>query len=188
MTAFFQYLNSLYPLSAEATAALLKVIRTKELRRGQVWLQEGAVCDKMSFVVKGLMKLYCESGSKEVVLQFAKEGDCILSAHSYFGKLPSKYSIRSVEPSIIIYLQKSDLDDLLGRYLEMNILFRCIAEKQASEYEAHSNLLMLSLRERYERFLLDKSWVVSSGRISDKLLSAYLGMTPNSFCGIKKLA
>jgi len=186
MVEFFKYLNNLHPLSSEATIWLMKIMRPKELRRGQVWLQEGAVCDKMIFVVKGLLKLYFETGSKEVVMQFAKEDDWIIAANSYFERVPSSYTIRCIEPSVIIYFTKTDFDEILERHIELNILFKLIAEKQLRQYEAHTALLMLSLRERYENLPAQNSWMVCSGRITDRLLAAYLGMTANSLCGIKK--
>jgi CRP-like cAMP-binding protein len=40
---------------------------TKELRRGQVWLQEGAECDRICFVMRGLLKLYFDEGDREVI-------------------------------------------------------------------------------------------------------------------------
>ena len=186
MIQYFQHLNSIHPLSPEATDGLLKVIRAKELRKGQVWLQEGAVCDKMTFVVKGLLKSYFETGSKEVIMQLVAQDQWSFAASSFFDQLPSMYSIRCVEQSIVIYICKPDVDLLLERYTELNRHFKFIAENQVRENEAHTRLLMLSLKERYESILAENSWMVQRGRISDRLLAAYLGMTANSLCGIKK--
>ncbi len=186
MVALFHHLNSIHPLSAEAAAGLMKVVKIKELRKGQVWLQEGAVSDKMTFVVKGLMKLYFESGCKEVIMEIAKEDEWMVAANSFFDGLRCNYIIRCVEPSVVNYILKADFDDLLERYSELNFHFKIIAENQVKNYEAHTNLLMLTLRERYDKINAENSWMISSKRISDRLLAAYLGMTPNSFCGIKK--
>lgn len=186
MVALFHHLNSIHPLSAEAAAGLMKVVKTKELRRGQVWLQEGAVCDKMTFVVKGLLKLYFESGCKEVIMELAKEEEWMVAANSFFGGLPCNYIIRCVEPSVVNYIPKAELDDLLERHTELNFHFKIIAENHVRQYEAHSDLLMLTLKERYDKIIAGNFWIVNSGRISDRILAAYLGMTPNSFCGKKK--
>lgn len=186
MVAFFQHLNSIHPLSAEAAAGLMKVVKIKELRRGQVWLQEGAVCDKMTFVVKGLMKLYFESGCKEVIMELAKEDEWMVAANSFFSGLRCNYIMRCVEPSVVNYINKVDLDDLLERHRELNFHFKIIAENQGKQYEVHAALLMLTLKERFDRITDGDFWMVNSERISDRLLAAYLGMTPNSFCGFKK--
>lgn len=90
MLAFFQYLNSIHPIPPEAQAALMGAVRQKDLRKGQVWLQEGAICDKLTFIEKGLAKVYFESGSKEVALCYNRENEVMLSVQSYFMQKPSQ--------------------------------------------------------------------------------------------------
>ena len=171
MLEFFSHLNSLHPLSAEATTALMKVIRPKELRRGQVWLQEGAVCDKLTFIIKGLVKLYFEAGSKEVVLSIARENECILSAQSYFEQLSSSYSIRSVEQSVIVFILRNDLLHLVSKYPELNSHLKVIAHQQAIQHEYHSGLLMLAPRERFEKLATNCTGMIDGRRIRDRLLA-----------------
>ncbi len=186
MVEFFQYLNSLYPLSPEATSGLMKLIRTKELRRGQIWLQEGAVCDKLSFVIKGLMKLYFESTSKELVIDFSKENDFCLSANSYFNRIPSDYSIRSIEQTVIVYINYIELQSLIEKLPELNSHFKRVAEHHVATLEYHSALLMLSPRERYEKMAGDQSWMIDGSRLTDRLLAAYLGVGANAVCQWRK--
>lgn len=186
MVELINHLNAIHPLSAEAIAALLKVSRTKELRRGQVWLQEGAVCDKMTFVIKGLLKLYFESGSKELILHLVKENEFILSAQSYFSDQPSEYSIRAVEPSVVVYLSKADWHYLVQRFIELNSHHYAIAQSHINSYEKHVSLLMLPPRDRFEQLISNGSWLGDGKRITDRLLSAYLGVTANAVCEWRK--
>ncbi len=179
MLSFFSYLNSVHPLSDEATAALLKVVRAKELRRGQVWLQEGATCDKMTFVVKGLLKLYFETGSKEVIISFAKENEFMVSAQSYFSSVPSPYIIRCVEQSVVVYVLKSDFDHLMERYFELNKHYLFIAQDQVTKIEKHAGLLLMPPKERYQTLLAERSWMVTTPRLTDSLLGGYLGIGCN---------
>ncbi len=177
MIEFFHHLNALYPLSAEAQAALMKVIRAKELRKGQVWLQEGAVCDKLTFVIKGLTKLYFETGSKEVILHFARGGEFCLSAQSYFDQRPSRYIIRAAEPTVVISIAYNEMQQLIERYHELNVHLKLIAQKQAELLEEHLAMLLLPPRERYENLKEQYLWM--EGRLTDRLLAAFIGVTPN---------
>ncbi len=186
MIEFFQYLNSLHPLSPEAAGDLMKVIRAKELRRGQVWLQEGAVCDKMTFVVKGLMKLYFETGSKEVALNFVKGNELMISAQSYFEHAPSRYIIRSVEQTVVIYIMRNDIQNVLEKHHELHLHLLLIAQLQIADLEYHTGLLMLSRKERFEKLKADRTWMTDGRMLSDKMLAGYLGMTANCLCGFKK--
>lgn len=179
MIEFFRYLNSLQPLSPEATSGIMKVIRTKVLRRGQVWLQEGAVCDKMTFVVKGLMKLSFETGSKEVVLQFAREDEWMISAQSYFEGRPSAYSIRSIEQTVVVYLLRTEWDHLLAKCPELNKHYLWIAGGQIKKMEEHLSLLLHPPRDRFEKLIDTGMWLVKSGRLTDRHLSGYMGIGAN---------
>lgn len=186
MIEFFSHLNSLHPLSAEATAALMKVIRAKELRKGQVWLQEGNICDKLTFVVKGLMKLYFEPGHKELVIEFSKSNDFCVSADSYFNKKPSRYSIRSIEPTVILYFTEAEIQHLSERFPELNIHLKRVAEQRVASLEYHNGLLMLQPKERYEKLAIDKEWMVNGSLLTDRLLAAYLGVGANAVCQWRK--
>ena len=186
MIELIHHLNSIHPLSAEAVAAFIKVMRAKELRRGQVWLQEGAVCDKLTFVVKGLLKLYFETETKELVLQFARENEFILSAQSYFVNTPSDYSIRAVDPSVVVSISKTDLQFLLSRLPELSHHLLVVGQHQINSLEHHSGLIMLPPRERFEKLVLAKSWLVDGKRITDKLLAGYLGVRANAVCEWRK--
>lgn len=178
MIEFFKYLNSLHPLSGEATAALMRVIRAKELRKGQVWLQEGAVCDRISFIEKGLVKLYFESGNKELVLAYRREREIILSIHSYFTQTPSAFSIRTVEPCTLFYVTHADMQYFEQKFVDFNINMRVILQHFNIISEQHLGILLLSPKLRLEKIREMYPWMGGDPRITDKMLAALIGVTP----------
>lgn len=186
MLSFFQYLQAIQPLSPEAQAALLSVVKQKDLRKGQVWLQEGAVCDRMSFVKKGMAKLYFEAGNKELILQLAGEGEFILSAQSYFDQKPSDYSIRCIVPTAVVYILYQDLQAVLEKHTEINRHLLQIACRQITRIEAHAGLLLCAPKTRFETLLHNASWQVHRPLVTDKMLAAYIGVTPASISYYRK--
>ncbi len=178
MLAFFKYLNSIHPILPEAQAALMAAVRLKELRKGQVWLQEGAVCDKLTFIEKGLAKVYFESGSKEVALWYNREGEVMFAVQSYFSQTPSAFTIRAVEPCTVYYVQQSDMHQLLQKHVELNINARIIMQHYYGLSEAHVGLLLRSPRERFDRIASLYPWMADGSRLTDKMLAAYIGLTP----------
>ena len=171
MIELVRYLQTLHPLSAEASVALMNILQAKELGRGKVWLQEGAVCDRLTFVLKGLLKLYFDDGAKEMVLGFAKPGEILLSAQSYFGSQGSRYAIRAVEPTVVTYILRKDLDQIVGRFPELNIHLLLIAQQQVLCNEYHAGLLMLPPRERFERLVTDHPWMGDRSVLTDRMLA-----------------
>jgi len=176
---FIRYLNSLHTLSPELQAALLKALRQKELRKGQVWLQEGAVCDKFAFIERGLAKICFEAGLKELVLGYALENEPVLSVASYVSQTPSAFSIRAVEALCIVYISHAELQQLLSKYPEFNIHLRLVLQAAAASLETHLALLMMSSRLRYEKTVDLYPWMVHGKRFTDRMLAAWLGITPN---------
>ncbi|MES2373459.1 MAG: Crp/Fnr family transcriptional regulator [Bacteroidota bacterium] len=187
MIEFFNYLNSLHPLSAEATAALMKVIHAKELRKGQVWLQEGAVCDKLTFVVKGLMKLYFENGNKELIVHFAGNNEFIVSVKSFVNQNASPYTIRAVDPTVICYILERDWVWATQKFPELNAHFGNIFYRICSGYEEHLGLQLIPAKPRYFILMSDKSFLIRSLELPDRLIAAYLGVGPDAICLWKKL-
>ena len=177
MLELFGHLNSLHPLSAETVAALLRYMQRKELRRNQVWLQQGAVCDKLAFVERGMCKTYFEEGSKELVLGYTTKNDVLIAADSYFGSKPSTLTIRALEGTILVYVPVAEMNGLMKRFSDLNVLMRVIAEREAMQLEKHLELLMLPARMRYERVGEMYSWLLK--KCTDRMIAAFIWVTPN---------
>lgn len=182
MIEFFNYLNAIHPLSDEATAALMKVVRAKELRKGQVWLQEGAVCDKFTFVIKGLMKMYFEMHNKEIIISLAKEQSIIFSLTSFFTMQASRFTIRAAEPAIIVYISAADLNNLAGKFREFTEIIKNLYEQQLIEYEAHLTMLSVHPSELLRNAGTQGRWILNGSRLTDKMLASFLGVYPNAVC------
>lgn len=186
MLAFLHYLQSIHPLSPELQAALLACVRSKSLRKGQVWVQEGAVCDKLGFIEKGLVKIYFESGQKEVALWFVRENELAICARSFFEQHPASFAIRAVEPTQLYYLLYQDLQRVLKLHPALNLHMRVILQHYFTQSELHTELLLCGARERFERVQQLHPWMGDKSRLTDKMLAAYLGITPAAVCGYRK--
>jgi len=188
MLELLHFLNQIHPLNPEVLQHLGKVLRKKQLRKNQVWLQEGAICDKIAFIEEGLLKVYFESASKEVCLWYNKENDVIISAKSFFFQAPTKLAIRAVTPVTLYYIYYTELQTLFKAHMEFNINARKILEHYYSLSEQHVSLLLLPLKMRYQLLLQLYPWMLTDKRISDSMLASYLGMTRTSFYACKKEA
>lgn len=178
MLELLNFLNSVHPITPEAQHYLGTVLRKKELRKNQVWLQEGAVCDKIAFINTGLVKVYFETGLKEVCLWYNKENEVIISAHSFFGQSTSHLAIRAVEPTTVYYITYTELQKIYGQHIDFNVNGRRILEHYYSISETHVMLLLQPPRQRFEAIGKFYPWMVDGSRLTDKMLAAYLGITP----------
>lgn len=181
MLEFIFFLNSILPLTPAAQADLLKLCRHKKLRKGQYWLKAGDICEHVAFIKKGLMKVHFDCGSKENCLWYNKENDVVLSVASFYGQAPSSLYISCAEDTEIATLHRKDIEWLYEKYPELNFHSRKLLEHYYSLSETHVRLLMLPPKERYDMLLRTYPWMFGSNRIKEKMLAAYIGVTPETF-------
>jgi CRP-like cAMP-binding protein len=176
MIALFGFLNSLYPLPDEAQAAMMKVMTEKKLRKGQHLLKEGEVCKHLTFIKRGLLKVYFDRDGKEVALWYNKEMDAVLSVQSFYSQMPSELSIKCEEDCELFLVPYSEVENLYDRHPIYNRHGRLILQHYYSLSEAHVKLLLKTPRQRYEAIKIMYPWMVDGSRLTDKMLADYLGI------------
>jgi len=175
MLELFQYLNSIYPLTSELQSFLMQALKKRELPANSFWLREGDICNRIAFIERGLIKIFYNLHDKEIIVWFNKECDIIISVKSFFNQTPSQLAIKTIEPTILNYIEHRDLEYIYSRYAHFNINARKITEKYYCISEDHLMLMHLPPKERYYALLKQFPWICK--RIKDKYVAAYLGIT-----------
>lgn len=81
--------------------------------RGETLFKQGAFAPYVLFVVKGLIKVYLQTGyDKQVNINLAKTGD-FLAFSSIFGENIHTYSAQALKDSEICMIEKESLKDIL---------------------------------------------------------------------------
>lgn len=186
MLELLNFLNNVHPVNPATQHLLGQILRKKDLRKNQLWLQEGSICDKIAFIEMGLVKVYFDSGAKEVCLWYNKENEVTLSVQSFFSQVPSKLAIRAIVPTTLYYITYPELQMLYDKHLDFNINGRRILEHYYGLSEAHVTLLLQPIKMRYQLVAKLYPWMLTDERITDKMMAAYLGMTTASFYSCKK--
>lgn len=176
MLEFLAFLNSLYPLSAEAQAAMIASMTERKLRKGQHLLREGEVCKQLTFIKSGLLKVYFDRGDREVALWYNKEMDCVLSVQSFFAQAPSVLSIKCVEDSEVFVVPHLSVEHFYDRFPEYNRHARMILQHYYALSEAHVMLLLQTPRQRYEAISKMYPWMMDGSRLTSEMLADYLGI------------
>jgi CRP-like cAMP-binding protein len=175
MLELFKYLNTIYPLTPDVQTYLLQALKRRELPANSFWLREGDVCNRIAFIEKGLMKVFYNLNDKEIVVWFNKECDIIISVKSFFKQTPSQLAIKTIEPTVVNYIEFKDLEYIYNKYTHFNINARKITEEYYCFSEDHLMLMHLPAKERYLALIKQFPWMPK--RLTDKYLAAYLGIT-----------
>lgn len=183
MIELIQFLHFVNPLTPELEQDIRKVLQVRELPKGRHWLREGEVCNHIAFIESGLMKTYTDINGKEVIVWFHKESDAVISVKSFFKRVASRVAIQAVEPTRLWFASYQDLYELYRRHPGFNINGRVITEEYYTVSEDHVMLLHLPAMERYYALLDLFPWV--RGRIKDREMARYLGISKEAFSRIK---
>jgi CRP-like cAMP-binding protein len=81
----------------------LECVTERKLKRKENILTEGENCNHLTFVVKGILKIYhIDKKGNQHNLQFASESKWLTDFSSLYNNVPSELCIESIEPSIIL--------------------------------------------------------------------------------------
>lgn len=167
----------------DAITAPMTVVR---LPAKHCWCQAGQSMDKMAFIVSGLCKMsYQTADGDEINVQFMTEQDGVGDYMAVIENLPSKYSVYTIEPTILMAFDKAHFEQCLDDY---PAFFRYVHE--------HTLRLLFRFIERTESFLISDStaryvnFITDNPKLAKRLsvqdLSSYLGMTRQSVTRIRK--
>lgn len=140
----------------------------------------------LNLIIKGLVRKYFLRGKEEVITQIAKENDIISATVSSEESHPSDYILETIEPTVLVSIKKSNLEDLFLKSHKMEHLGRLIAtamykQKECWEYDR----MRLNTRERFVQFVQNNSDLLQ--RVPQKYLASYLNIKPETFSRMKHL-
>jgi len=164
---------------------------TSLLEPGQLlrkdWLvRTGDICRYDYFVNKGCLKVcYTNEKGTESVIKFATENWWVVDLDSFLNHTPSFYYIQAVEDTDYFQLSKSNYD-LVHRKIPAFQKFS--NERWQNGFIALQQRIIQSLsltaEERYSHFL--NKYPGLDQRISQRLIAAYLGITPEFLSMLRK--
>ncbi len=165
-------------LDQTETDFFISLLHTKKLKRKEFLLQQGDICKTENFIVKGCMRTYTidENGFEHIVM-FGIEDWWVGDLYSFLTQSPAAYFIDALEDTEILQITKSDLDKLYDRVPKFERFFRLILQNAfiAQQQRINQNL-SFTAEQRYLSFITQHPDLEQ--RLSQKQVSAYLGITP----------
>lgn len=186
MQALIEYFEKYLTFTIEEKKLIESRVTLRNIKRRQMILQEGFVCQHYSFVVEGCFKMYAiDDKGNEHNLQFAAENDWIADISSFHSQKPSKLFIEAIEPSVILQIEQQDLYFLYSNVPKLNIIFKVIIENKFIELQ---NRVLQNIsstgQQRYLNFL--EQYPKLASRLPNTQIASYLGITPEFLSKIRK--
>lgn len=155
------------------------------LKKGEFILKAGEVCNHVTFLNKGFVRVYNIVNDDELTANFGFEGNYVTDYTSFVSRQPSLDYIVAMEDLEILQLSYADMQGAYEKYPVWQKFGRLIAEYiLIFATERSRTFLFLSPEERYLKLMKDRPKVIAN--IPLKYIASYLGITPEALSRIRK--
>jgi len=182
----FQILvRELIDLEEAELLALSESVKTRQYKKGEIFLKEGDHCNYIGFLNKGCFKFYYLNDGVQRVRGFFFPNEFISNYQCFLLKNKSKFQIQALENSSVTYIHRDDLFLLIKEFPKFQELRRIVVENLYIEIsDKFESFFIKNAEERYLDFIKDES--EQKKRIPQYVIASYLGITPEGLSRIKK--
>jgi CRP/FNR family transcriptional regulator, anaerobic regulatory protein len=186
MTELEQYIKSYFGIiDADDLKKIVELFKLTTIKKGDFLLKAGRICENLSFVQTGLLRMYISTEEKEITQWISKKGYFSTDLSSFIFETPSRLSIQALIDTEIYSISKTDYKKfgaLVPKWYELEKLFlvRCFI---TLEERVFSHLSMTA-EERYDYFFENNRELFN--QVPLQYIASMLGMTPETFSRIRK--
>lgn len=185
MTLLTKYIAANFGLSIEKASVIKHLFERETLEKGTFYVHNGNRCDKMSFIDKGLLRIYRDFDGKDITQWISSKGYFITDLNSWLFKHPARLNIIALTDVTLYTISRknySKINDLISNWNEIEKAF--IGHCFITLEERVFSFLSLSSEERYLKFYEENKHLFNE--IPLHYIASMLGMTPETFSRIRK--
>ena len=181
------FLNKFIPLSLdEYNELIVPCVIKRHFDKKSIITYTGEVENYINFIDSGLVRKYYKKANEEINTQISYEGHIIHSQESFHSRIPSEYSIETIEPTELTSITYECLERIYSSSEKMQRLGRLIiTATMVMKDKWQSQLVKLSPRERFISFVTRHPELMQ--RVPQKYLASYLNIKPETFSRFKHL-
>lgn len=179
------YYTTLLPTLTEDSWKICEsLLSIRTIKKGDYLLREGQICNHVSFVNQGLLKIFYMVDGKEKIIEFFKEYSYCCDYASFLMREPSETTIKALEETEVVDINYEGLQHLYNLVPEANILGRRIAENLfMDKCRKSTNNATESLESKYQKLITETPWLIQ--RVPQYMIASYMGITPEALSRIK---
>ncbi|EAH0458218.1 Crp/Fnr family transcriptional regulator [Listeria monocytogenes] len=172
------------PTLEENWSSMESLFIKKEIPAKTLLLSEGDIANYIYFIDKGALRLWNNDDGRDITVQFFFENQIVASFESWYQKMPSIFSIESIEDTTVMALSSDAYCKLIEQFSEINTyLTQLISER----FVIYTNYFLSRIKDtpekRYQYLVNHEPELVA--RVPQHYIASYLGITPVSLSRIR---
>ncbi|QSW89080.1 Crp/Fnr family transcriptional regulator [Flavobacterium endoglycinae] len=183
---FNQFRNK-FPITDEKWYEYISYFNRIEVSTKTVLIDEGEVSKKLFIIEKGCVRVWFNNNGKDLTSQFFFENQSVASIESFIKKFPSPVVVETIEPSVLWWIHKNDLDKIIEEIKEIPQLRDKLIDmlfQRTFDYMKHFfSFIKDSPTQRYLNLIEEKPQIVQ--RVPQHYIASYLGVSTVHLSRIK---
>lgn len=181
------FLKTRGQLTAADLALAVPYFVREEIPKGAYYLREGHAANKVSFVEKGLFRLFYQLNGEEKIMLFFSEGQFMTDYFGFLTRTPSLRPIQALEDAVVYSIDYAKLHQLFEQSKNWERIGRQMAESAYVASVLRANrLLHDDYDTRFSTFMSENPGLLQ--RVPQYMIASYLHMTPETLSRVKKRA
>ena len=189
---YFQYVRKYAELDPETKQLIASQINKVQFPKKQVILSEGAICNKVYFVLSGMARsYYTDFSGMTVTWAFHFNNDLsvvrnvfVTDYRAFLTDRPSSISIETLSEISALVFTSEAVNYLMEKSLQFEVWMRKTNERAyISMYDRAFSLLTMTATERYCKLMEDEPHLMQL--FSNHYIASYLGIAPQSLSRIR---
>lgn len=157
----------------------------QRLKKGEFLIKSGEKSRHVSFINKGLLRMFYLVDGKEICTGFVCENQYAGEYESFLTHQPSSGNIDALEECELINLSYDEMQAIYKSNPVFETFGRRIAEILFIMISSQTNrLLTMSPEERYQSVILSQPFIVQ--RVPQYMIASFIGITPEHLSRIRR--
>lgn len=187
----FEQFKNKFPVDEAHWNNYTSCFKRLEVPAKTVLLKEGEVSKKLFLIEKGCIRVWFNNNGKDITFQFFFENNSVASIESFRKKFPSPVIIETIEPTVLWWIHKKDIDRIIAEITEIPVLRNQLIDtlfERTFDYMKHFfSFIKDTPTQRYLNLIKEKPQIIL--RVPQHYIASYLGVTTVHLSRIKsKLA
>lgn len=174
------------PLTDEEAATIQSLSTMRQLKKGEVFLEQGKIAQEIGFILSGVLRYYViDDSGNEITYLFKQENSLFTNLESFYDNQPSKGTIQAETDAEILVFSKTSWLAISKTVKEWDFAIKRISQNTLVEdMTFQRKLIDQEASASYLDFL--REYPTIAQRVPAGHLASFLGITRHSLSRIKK--